>query len=337
VAGDVLNLRSEPDVDSEAIGALEKGCELQVIGRTEGGDWLKVEFQGIEGWMTARYVELSVSLDTIPIVAEVPGPPSGTTPIPPEHGVSAEVLRVIDGDTIEVSINGETYKVRYLGIETPEIEHPEKPAEWMGPEAVAQNEELVDGRTVILEKDVLDTDEYGCLLRYVWVGDLMVNAELVRLGYAQVSVYPPHVKYPDLFLQLEREAKEAGRGLWKAPTATPEATHTVTPSPTISIPPLCPNPQARLTYPTQDAKLEGVVEIRGSADTDNFWYYKFEFRTEGGEWAFLERFDKPVTDGILGHWDTAALPEGWYDFRLVVVDNTGNYPQPCEVRVFVEH
>ena len=338
VTGDVLNLRSEPDIDSQAIGALEKGCELQVIGRTGEGDWLKVEFQGIEGWVAAPYVELSIPLDTIPIVAGVPGPPRGTAPIPPEHGVSAEVLRVIDGGTIEVSINGETYKVRYIGIEIPETKHPERPGEWMGPEAATQNEKLVGGKTVILEKDVLERDEHGRLLRYVWVGDLMVNVELVRLGYVEVSTYPPHVIYQDLFLQLQQEAREAGRGLWGAHTATPEATHTVTPSATIPRPPLCPNPNARLTYPTQDAKLEGVAEIRGSADINNFWYYKLEFRAEGeDEWAFLERFDKPVTDGVLGHWNTTTLPDGFYVFRLVVVDNTGNYPAPCEVQVLVEH
>ena len=224
VTADVLTLRSGPDDDSEAIGALEKGCELQAIGRTEEGDWLKVEFQGIPGWVTTRYVELSVPLNTILIVARVPGPP-GTALIPPDHGVSAQVLRVIDGDTIEVSIDGETYKVRYIGIDTPETKHPEKPVEWMGPEAAAQNEKLVGGKTVILEKDVSETDKYGRLLRYVWVGDLMVNAELVRLGYAQVSTYPPDVKYQDLFLQLQREAREAGRGLWGArrPTPTPPA------------------------------------------------------------------------------------------------------------------
>ena len=124
----------------------------------------------------------------------------------------------------------------------------------------------------------------------------------------------------------------------RTPTSTPKATNTVTPSPTILPQSLCPNPDVRLTYPAQDAKLKDVAEMRGSAGIDNFWYYKFEFRAEGGdEWTFLERFDTPLTAGILGYWDTTTLPDGWYDFRLVVVDNTGNYPQPCEVRVLVKH
>jgi len=77
----------------------------------------------------------------------------------------------------------------------------------------------VEGKVVRLEKDVSETDKYGRLLRYVWVGDLFVNAELVRLGYAQVATYPPDVKYQDIFLKLQREARETGRGLWASQPA----------------------------------------------------------------------------------------------------------------------
>ena len=97
-------------------------------------------------------------------------------------------MRVIDGDTIEVSIEGKAYRVRYIGIDTPET------GEWMAAEATAMNKKLVGGKVVKLEKDVSETDKYGRLLRYVWVGNLMVNAEQVRLGCAQVSTYPPDVK-----------------------------------------------------------------------------------------------------------------------------------------------
>ena len=75
-----------------------------------------------------------------------------------------------------------------------------------------------------LEKDVSETDKYGRLLRYVWLGGQMVNALLVQDGYAQVSTYPPDVKYQELFLALQREARDAGRGLWGdacSGTATP--------------------------------------------------------------------------------------------------------------------
>ena len=141
----------------------------------------------------------------------MPGPPTATP------RVRAQVIRVIDGDTIEVIAGAQVYKVRYIGIDTPETKHPSKPVEPFGPEAAAKNEELVGGKIVGLEKDVSETDRYGRLLRYVYVGDLMVNAELVWLGYAQVSTYPPDVRYQGLFLQLQWEARAAERGLWGAP------------------------------------------------------------------------------------------------------------------------
>lgn len=124
---------------------------------------------------------------------------------------AVRVTGVIDGDTIEIEGR---IKVRYIGIDAPETVHPEKPVEYFGKEAAEKNRELVEGKTVRLERDVQDKDKYGRLLRYVWVGDVMVNAELVRLGYAYSSTYPPNVKYQTYFLQLEREAREENRGLW---------------------------------------------------------------------------------------------------------------------------
>jgi len=120
----------------------------------------------------------------------------------------AQVVRIIDGDTIEVQIYGSNYKVRYIGIDTPEVGDP------CSAEATAANRDLVEGKNVHLEKDVSETDKYGRLLRYVYVGDTMVNAELVRQGYAQVYTYPPDVKYNEQFLELERKAREKGRGCW---------------------------------------------------------------------------------------------------------------------------
>ncbi|MEA3345319.1 MAG: thermonuclease family protein [Chloroflexota bacterium] len=156
-----------------------------------------------------------------PLSTPSPTPTATTaarTPVPtPMQAEWATVVRVVDGDTVELE---DGHKVRYIGIDAPETKHPWKPVEWMGPEAAAKNKELVEGEVVRLEKDVSETDKYGRLLRYVWVGDLMVNAELVRSGYARASTYPPDVKYADLFLKLQREAREAGRGLWK-PTPQP--------------------------------------------------------------------------------------------------------------------
>jgi micrococcal nuclease len=125
-------------------------------------------------------------------------------------------VKVVDGDTIDVQLGGRTARVRYIGINTPETVDPRRPVQCFGKEASAKNKELVDGKVVRLERDVSETDRYGRLLRYVYVGELFVNAELVRQGYAQASAYPPDVKHQDLFRSLEREAREAGRGLWGA-------------------------------------------------------------------------------------------------------------------------
>ena len=141
-------------------------------------------------------------------------PASSNENLPRGQLVEAKVVRVVDGDTIQVDINGYLYKVRYIGIDTPETVHPTKPVEYFGKEASEKNRELVEGKTVLLEKDVSEVDKYGRLLRYVWVDDMMVNAELVRLGYAQVVTYPPDVKYQEYFVQLQREAQEGGLGLW---------------------------------------------------------------------------------------------------------------------------
>ncbi len=128
---------------------------------------------------------------------------------------SAFCKRVVDGDTIEVEIEGQEYIVRYIGIDTPETVHPSQPVEYMGKEASAKNKELVLNKKVQLEKDITDKDKYGRLLRYVYVDDVMVNQELVRLGYASVYTYPPDVKYVYKFMQAESEAKTNKRGLWK--------------------------------------------------------------------------------------------------------------------------
>ena len=125
------------------------------------------------------------------------------------------MVRVVDGDTIDVQLADRVEKVRYIGVNTPEIHHPIKGEEPGGREAAEVNRRLVAGRHVRLELDVRTRDRYGRLLAYVWLGDTMVNAELVRRGYAQVMTVPPNVRYQDLFLKLQREARDAGRGLWR--------------------------------------------------------------------------------------------------------------------------
>ena len=129
---------------------------------------------------------------------------AGCTPVTEEQVL---VVRVIDGDTIEIAGGA---RVRY--IDTPEV-YPDM--EYYGAEAREKNLELVEGKMVRLEKDVSDKDRYGRLLRYIYVDGVFVNAELVRLGYASAVSYPPDIKYKELFNQLEEEAKEAEIGIWR--------------------------------------------------------------------------------------------------------------------------
>jgi len=121
---------------------------------------------------------------------------------------TAQVIQVIDGDTIIIEGG---YRVRYIGIDTPEI-HPDLEA--FGIEAWEANRRLVEGKEVRLEQDTSQKDKYGRLLRYVWVDGTFVNAELVRQGLAWAKAYPPDTKYQDYLEQVQAEAKEAGRGMW---------------------------------------------------------------------------------------------------------------------------
>lgn len=120
----------------------------------------------------------------------------------------ALLVNVTDGDSIVVEVAGNSYRVRYIGIDTPEYGE-----DGFG-QATDVNRQLLASGPLRLEKDVSETDQHGRLLRYVFAGDVFVNAELVRLGYAYADTWPPDVKYSDYFVQLQREARDAGRGLW---------------------------------------------------------------------------------------------------------------------------
>jgi micrococcal nuclease len=136
---------------------------------------------------------------------------SDTTPVTPasDGTTTARVTRVIDGDTIV--IEGDQ-RVRYIGIDTPEL-YPEP--EDFGEEARQANRKLVEGKLVRLERDVSNTDQYGRLLRHVFVdGEIFVSAELVRQGLAEVRDYPPDLKYQEELEKLQQEAQANGLGLW---------------------------------------------------------------------------------------------------------------------------
>ena len=144
-------------------------------------------------------------------------------PAPAGHAVSVRVVRVIDGDTIEVSIEGQDEDVRYIGVDTPETVKPGTPVQCFGPQASAENHRLVEGRTVRLVFDRERRDAYGRLLAYVYTQargnaarSRFVNAALVRDGYARTLAIAPNTAHASALRRLQARAGRAGRGLWGA-------------------------------------------------------------------------------------------------------------------------
>ncbi len=126
------------------------------------------------------------------------------------------VVRVVDGDTIELENGG---KVRYVGVNTPESVDPRRKVECFGKEASAFNKNLVEGKRIRLERDISDRDKYGRLLRFVYLEDgTLVNEVLVREGYAHASPYTPDISKKELFREAEMDARIHTRGLWSPDT-----------------------------------------------------------------------------------------------------------------------
>lgn len=128
----------------------------------------------------------------------------------------ARVQRVIDGDTFVIE-NGTSKgdKVRLIGVDAPETRRTaRKEVGYYGQEAKEYLRTMLNGKQVKLVFDVGKRDRYGRLLAYVYLGNKFVNAELVKQGYAVSYTLAPNVQYADLFLKLERQARQAKRGLW---------------------------------------------------------------------------------------------------------------------------
>lgn len=142
-----------------------------------------------------------------------------TINIPPKPLVQATVTRVVDGDTVEVTLaSGNTEKIRMIGVDTPETAHPTKGEEPYGREASNFTKFRLAGQNVLLETDVEERDKYGRLLAYLYLpGGAMFNAVLVDEGYAQTATFPPNVRYVEVFRALQTSAREGNRGLWGLP------------------------------------------------------------------------------------------------------------------------
>jgi micrococcal nuclease len=160
--------------------------------------------------LTALATSLSSS-DALSVPTISPSP-SLISPVSTESAYL--VTRVIDGDTIEVSLNGQVEKVRLIGVDTPETVDPRKTVQCFGKEASARTKELLTGKTVTLVKDVSETDRYHRWLRYVYLDGVFINQQLVLEGYAHARSYPPDVKYQAEFRAAEEQAREQKKGMW---------------------------------------------------------------------------------------------------------------------------
>jgi micrococcal nuclease len=151
--------------------------------------------------IAGSYVDVSFDFDN---------PPAEST---------AEVIRIIDGDTIEVQKNGKTERVRLIGVDTPETSHPQKGLECYGPESTEFTKKFVANKTVRLKPDTISAnkDRYDRLLRYVYVDQTNehLNAELIKTGHS-IAYTTFDFDKMDEFLELEKQAKNQLAGLWGA-------------------------------------------------------------------------------------------------------------------------
>lgn len=148
------------------------------------------------------------------------------TPAPDTDLIQATITRHIDGDTIEVNVEGKEETLRLIGIDTPEIEGPYTGAEPYGEEASRFTKELLPlGTIVYLQIDQSDRDKYERLLRYLWLSPVkdtadidtiqneMLNAILLREGLAEAKTYKPDIAYDQIFHTLEEDARSNGTGM----------------------------------------------------------------------------------------------------------------------------
>ena len=139
--------------------------------------------------------------------------------------VQAVIVRAVDGDTAVVKIDGQEKRVRFLGVDTPETVHPNKPVQFFGKEASNFTKESLNGRRVWLEYDSNPQDRYGRHLAYIWLKnpatinestmrESMFNAKLLLGGYAKVMIIKPNKLYESEFKKFQEEAKHARLGVW---------------------------------------------------------------------------------------------------------------------------
>lgn len=135
------------------------------------------------------------------------------------------VVKVVSGDTIHVFVNGEVERVRYIGVATPDPGDGTTPesGDPLGREALEFNHGLTNAKNVRLELDVQERDPEGRLLAYVWLGDVMANAEMIGHGLGQVVTGGPNIRHQEMLLRRQEQARATKAGIWRpaVPAAPP--------------------------------------------------------------------------------------------------------------------
>ena len=227
--------------------------------------------------MTAEVVPIVIpdaNVSPVPVktlVLRLPTTPPLTHDFPclPQNTerLQAKVIRVIDGDTIDIEYEGKQYTVRYIGIDAPET----FPKEYFSAESTEKNIELVEGQTVTLVKDISNIDQYDRLLRYVLIDDVFINQLLVGQGYALSATFPPDIACAELFEAAQESARLNNKGLWKN---IPRDSKTATPLP------LTPTPTVEQTCPFGCKVHYDGCDIKGNINLDNEKIYHLP----GSEW-----------------------------------------------------
>ncbi len=222
------------DGDTRTVTATRAGTEIKlVIGgpayRNGNPVYLEVPARIIDGRTVVPLRFVSEALGCM--VAWNPAAQTVNIVSPGQNRIPCKVTRVLEGDTIEVDLGGRREKVRLIGVSTPETVRPAPGEEPYRKQASNYAREKLTGQQVDLELDVQERDDYGQLLGYVWLQNILFNYELVNQGYAQIMAIPPNIRHVDVLIAAQKEAMEAARGLWSAlvgdsdppPAGLPEA------------------------------------------------------------------------------------------------------------------
>lgn len=230
-----------------------------------------------------------------PTVVPTTRPASGPQPLPtssltsgitrPADTIPARVIRVIDGDTVVVSINDEETRLRLIGIDTPESVDPRKPVECFGIEASAYTKSLLLSKNVYLERDPSqdETDRYDRLLVYLWIDDTtLFNHKIIADGYAFEYTYQIPYQYQTLFKEAQQDARTNQYGLWSPSTCNGDPDAPSTASAPLQLPTATVAPTATMTadaqaFPCQVGQIKanpnsGVYHVptgQGYAQTRN--------------------------------------------------------------------